>query len=83
MSPLPPTKYGGTSFEKKLCMGEQTFVRKFIRGCFTWGLMIRSDKWGREWFRGFKDPVKLLFLSMTLAWVIDKLFETLTPLIGD
>ena len=40
----PPVKYGGTFFVKKLCMGEQTFGGKFIRGCFTWGLMIRSYK---------------------------------------
>ena len=28
-------------------------------------------------------PVKLVFLSLTLTWVIDILFETLTPQIGD
>ena len=42
----PPTKYRETFFGKKLCMGEQTFLSKFMGGCFTWGLMIRSCKGG-------------------------------------
>ena len=40
----PPTKSWGTFLAKKLCMGEQTFLGKFMRGCFTWELMIRSCK---------------------------------------
>ena len=34
MSPLPPTKYGGTFFKKKLFMGEETFLGKFFLGMF-------------------------------------------------
>ena len=45
-SPLPSTKYGGSFFAKKLCMAEQTFLGKFIEGCFTWGPIIRSYKEG-------------------------------------
>ena len=45
-SPLPSTKYGGSFFAKKLCMAEQTFLGKFIGGCFTWGPIIRSYKEG-------------------------------------
>ena len=30
--PLPPAKYGGTFFIKKLCMGKQTFLAKFMGG---------------------------------------------------
>ena len=37
-------KYGGTFFLNKLCMEEQTFLGKFMRGYFTSGLMIRSCK---------------------------------------
>ena len=43
-SPLPPTKFGGICFIKNLCMGEQTLLGAFMRGCLTWGLMIRSRK---------------------------------------
>ena len=32
---------------------------------------------------GFKGRVKLVFLSLTLIWVIDIVFEKLTPQIGD
>ena len=42
----PLTKYGGTFFVKKLCMGEQTFLGKFMGEYFTWGLMVRSCKGG-------------------------------------
>ena len=42
--PYKLTKYEGTFFIKKLCMGEQTFLGKFFGRCFTWGLMIRSCK---------------------------------------
>ena len=42
----PLTKYGETFFIKRLCTGKQTFLGKFFRGCFTWGLMIRSCKGG-------------------------------------
>ena len=38
----PPSKYEGTFFLKKLCMGEQTFLDKFMGGCFTCELIIRS-----------------------------------------
>ena len=30
---LLPANYRGTFFEKMLCMGEQTFLGKFIGGC--------------------------------------------------
>ena len=65
----------------KLCMGEQTLLGKFMGGCFTLGLMIRSCKGRCWWFRGFKGRVKLVFLLLTLTWVIHILFEKLTPLI--
>ena len=42
----PLTKYGGTFFVKKLCMGEQTFLGKFMGGYFTWGLMVRHPRVG-------------------------------------
>ena len=63
----PPTRYGGTFLAKKFCMGEQTFLSKFMGGCFTWGLMIRSCKGKYKWLRGFKDQFKLVFLSLTLT----------------
>ena len=56
--PLPPTKYGGTFFIKKLCMGEQTFLGKGLGGCFTWEPMIRSFK---VEVNGCKARVKLFF----------------------
>ena len=37
MSPLPPTKYGGTFFIKKLCIGEQTFFGQIFWGMFYMG----------------------------------------------
>ena len=42
----PLAKYGESFFIKMLCMGEQTFLGKFMGGCFTWGLMIGSSKGG-------------------------------------
>ena len=39
-----PTKYRENVFIKKLCMGAQNCLGKFLGGCFTWGLMIRSCK---------------------------------------
>ena len=44
----PPTKYGRIFFVKKLCMGEQTFWGKFMGGCFTQWLIIRSCKEGEK-----------------------------------
>ena len=38
---------------------------------------------GKLMVRAFKDRVKLVFLSLTLTWVIDILFEKLAPQIGD
>ena len=35
--PLPPTKYGGTFFKRKFCMGEQTFSGKF------WGDVLHGS----------------------------------------
>ena len=32
-----PRKYVGMFFFKKLCKGEQSFLDKFVEGCFTWG----------------------------------------------
>ena len=78
--PLPPTKYGGTFFIKKLCMGEQTFLGKGLAGCFTWEPMIRSFK---VEVNGCKARVKLFFLSLNLTWVTDVLSEKLTSQIGD
>ena len=43
---LPPTKYVETFFIKKFCMGEQTFLGKFLGGCFSCELMIKSGKGG-------------------------------------
>ena len=40
---------GKLFFAKKLCIGEQTFWGKFIGGCFTLGLMIRSWQAKKEW----------------------------------
>ena len=45
MSPLPPTKYGGTFFMKKLCMGELTFGGMFYM-------------WTHDQMQGGKLPVK-------------------------
>ena len=59
------------------------FSGKFMGGYFTWEQMIRSGKAGSSWLRGFKIGVKLVFLSLTLTWVTDILFETLTPQIGN
>ena len=46
MSPLPPTKDGGTFFIKMLLGGAIVFGANFFGGCFTWGLMMRSCKGG-------------------------------------
>ena len=43
---LPPAKYVETFFIKKFCMGEQTFLGKFLGGCFSCELMIKSGKGG-------------------------------------
>ena len=65
-------------------MGEQTFFRNFLGGCFTWGLMI-SDHARVELMlnRAFKGRVKLVFPVIDAYWVIDIFFEKLTPQIGD
>ena len=61
MSPLPPTKYGGTFFIEKLCMGEQTFLDKFFGGMFYMGTNDQIMQGGSQWLRGFKGRVKLVF----------------------
>ena len=79
----PPANYGGTFFIKKLCIGEQTFLGKLFGECFAWGLMInhaRGDVNGKE---VSKVESSQFFLSLTLTWVIDILFEKLTLQIGD
>ena len=43
-------------------MGEQTFFRNFLGGCFTWGLMISDHARGEVMLnRAFKGRVKLVF----------------------
>ena len=68
----------GNFFCEKVLHGEQIFWGKFMGGCFTWGLMIKSWKG-----RGFKGQVKVVFFLFTLTWVIDILSENLTPQIRD
>ena len=41
--------------------------------------MIRPCKGGSSWLGGCKGRVKSVFLSLILTWVIDMLFEKLTP----
>ena len=57
----PPTKYWGTFFVKRLCIGEQTFLGKFFVVCFTWGLMIWSCK-GCRGARGGNYSCTIYFL---------------------
>ena len=66
----PPPTYRGTFLIKELCMGKQTFLGKFLGGCFTWGLMIRSCK---------------VSFSSHWSWpgLLIYYFEKLTPKIGD
>ena len=45
---LSPTKYGIIFFIKNLCTREQTFWGKFMGGCFTQWLIIRSCKEGEK-----------------------------------
>ena len=40
----PPYKVWGNFFRKKALDGGTNFLGKFMRGCFTWELMIRSCK---------------------------------------
>ena len=40
----PSYKVWETFSIKKLSMGQQNFLGKFMGACFTWGLMIRSCK---------------------------------------
>ena len=81
--PRPPYKVWGSFFRKEALHGGTNFLNKFMGGCFRWGRMIRPCKGGSEWLRGFKGRAKSVFLSLTLTWVIDKLFEKSTPQIGD
>ena len=76
MSSLSTTKYGEKFSVKHLCMGED-FLRQIYGGMFD---MDANDQImeGRKFAR-----VKLVFHSLTLIWVIDILFETLTPQIGN
>ena len=74
-----PQKFEGTFSRKKLCMREQIFFSNFIAECLTCGLIIRSCKGESSWLGGCKGRVKLVFLSLILTWVIDMLFEKLTP----
>ena len=80
---LSPYKVQGNFFAKKLCMGGQNYLGKFMGGCFTWGLIIRSRKGVSQWLKGFKGRVKLVFFSLILTWVTDILFQKLTSEIGD
>ena len=80
------TKYGGTLVVKKLCMREQTFLGKFIGGCLTSRLMIRSYirvrwlgiwGWGWELRMGTSCKVGLSFLK---SFCGDLLFDVLVLL---
>ena len=63
--------------------GEQTFCANL------WGVVLHGTNdeimQGEKLMvnGGFKGRVKLVFLSLTLIWVIDIVFEKLTPQIGD
>ena len=79
---LSPLQCMGEPFlQKKICMGEQTVLGKFMMECFTRGLMIRSCKGGSKWLRGLKSRVNFPLTDVT--WVIDILFEKLTTQKGD
>ena len=63
MSPLSATKYWGTFFIKKFCMGEQTFLGKFFGGGVTCALMIRSYKGGKLMVKRFQRSSQVSFSS--------------------
>ena len=71
----PRTKYGETFFIKKLYIGKQVFSGKFMEGLIK-GLKLLLKRLQRLIQVSF-------FLSLTLTWVIDILFEKLTPQIWD
>ena len=73
----PPYKVWGNLFTKKLGMGKQIFLAKFLGGCFTWGLMIRSCNREVNGQEVPKVKSSQFFLSLTLIWVIDILFDIL------
>ena len=72
--PLPhpaiPRSVGTIFLKKKLCMGETKFSEKFIGRQFTWGIMTS------------KVQPSSVSLSLTLTYIINILFEKLTPQIG-
>ena len=76
----PPTKYGGTFFIKKFCIGEQTFLGNFFffgGGCFTWGLMISCKIFFQLMVTVFKEKrnlqLPLIFYS-SIRFVFDTAF---------
>ena len=52
--PPPLQCIGELFFVKKLCMGEQTLLGKFMGRCFTLELIIRPWKGRSQWLRAFK-----------------------------
>ena len=63
-------------------MGGQSFWANL------WGDVLHGNWWSdharrKLMIRVFKVWVKLVFLSLSLTWVIDILFEKLTPHIGE
>ena len=72
-----PYKVWGNLFIKKLGMGKQNFLEKFLGECFTWELMIRSCNREVNGQEVSKVKSSQFFLSLTLTWVIDILFDIL------
>ena len=74
---------GKRFFVKKLCMGEQTFLGKFMGGCIAWGLMIRFMEGEKLMVKRFQRLSQVSFPLIDPDLGIDILIEKLTPQIGD
>ena len=80
----PHYKVWGNFVHKKALHGGANLFGQILGGCFIWGLMIRSYKGEVNGYQGsFKGRDKLVFPLIDPDWVIDILFEKLTPQMGD
>ena len=64
MSPPPTPEICGSFFLKKLCMGKQTSLGKFMGRSFTWELMIRSCKREKSTTNAFSSNLNIAILKI-------------------
>ena len=80
----PSYKVWGSFFNRKALYEEQTFFGQIVGGMFYMRANDQIMQGGKLMVKRFQRSSQVSFSSrLTLTWVIDILFEKLTPQIGD